>query len=145
MKRTLTVLTVLLLAVVLIGPSNHSFAKTNKKTESKTNIKSEKKVKKSQTMIPLMARNSTVDGVYVQLWNTTSGGHVTYFLPPNTPNPIVLGYLQQNNDIYNVSLSSTGGAHDMWIYWEHKTNVTGLVANGMALACVSCADIRIFN
>ncbi|AOM77131.1 hypothetical protein [Pedobacter steynii] len=142
MKRILSILTVILLTTILINPTNYSFAKNHKKTVLKANSKS---VKSSQAPIPLMARNSTVDGVYVQLWNTTSGGHVTYFLPPNTPNPIVLGYLPANNDIYNVSLTSTGGAHDMWIYWEHQSHVTGLVANGMALACVSCADIRIFN
>lgn len=145
MKRTLTALTALSLTVVLLSPSNNSFAKSNKNTPLKTTINSEKKVNKTQAQIPLMATNSTIDGVYVQLWNTTSGGYVSYYLPPNTNNAIVLGYLPANNDIYNVSLSSTGGAHDMWIYWEHKTKVTGLVANGMALACPSCAQIKIFN
>jgi hypothetical protein len=145
MKRTLNALTALLLTVVLLSPSNNSFAKSNKNSPLKPKINSEKKVTKIQAQIPLMATNTTIDGVYVQLWNTTSGGSVSYYLPPNTNNPIALGYLPANNDIYNVSLSSTGGAHDMWIYWEHKTKVTGLVANGMALACPSCAQIKIFN
>lgn len=141
MKRILSVLTLFLVTICLISPVNSVHANPAKTSK----LKPAKKIKKVQSTIPLMASNSTVDGVYVVLQNNTSGGSTTYYLPPNTPNPIVLGQLVASSDVYTVRLTSTGGAHDMWVYWEHRSHVTGLSVSGMSIACSSCARITIFN
>ncbi|PST84619.1 hypothetical protein C7T94_00325 [Pedobacter yulinensis] len=100
---------------------------------------------KSLATVNLTASNSTSDGIYAVIQNNTSGGSTTYYIPPHTPAGTVLGQLPANGDLYTVSLTSAGGAHDMWVYWEHQSHVTGLRVSGMALGCESCARITIFN
>lgn len=136
MKRIILILT----AIIGVAFVNSSFTTIPKHKAATT--KNNKKAKFNT--VNLTATNSTSDGVYVTLQNTTSGGAYSFFIPPNTPNGVVLGQIPEGGDVYNVGLTSTGGAHNMWIYWEHKSNVTGLSATGMALGCQSCAQIKIF-
>ncbi|MBO9673993.1 MAG: hypothetical protein J7577_11155 [Sphingobacteriaceae bacterium] len=95
--------------------------------------------------VNVTATNSTTDGVYVRLENNTSGGVYSFFIPPNSPSGTVIGQIPENGDVYTVKLTSTGGAHDMWVYWEHQSHVTGLTVSGMSIGCSSCARINIFN
>ncbi|MDQ0637951.1 hypothetical protein QF042_001516 [Pedobacter sp. W3I1] len=104
-----------------------------------------KTIKAKFAIVNVTATNSTSDGVYVRLENNTSGGVHSFFIPPNSPSGTVIGQIPENGDIYTVKLTSTGGAHDMWVYWEHQSHVTGLSVNGMAIGCSSCARINIFN
>ncbi|WP_316845369.1 hypothetical protein [Pedobacter psychrodurus] len=97
------------------------------------------------TNINVTATNSTSDGVYVRLENNTSGGVYSFFVPPNSPTGTVIGQVPESGDVYTVKLTSTGGAHDMWVYWEHQSHVTGLSVSGMSIGCSSCARINIFN
>ena len=104
-----------------------------------------KTIKSQFAIVNVTATNSTSDGVYVTLENNTSGGVYSFFIPPNSPSGTVIGQIPENGDIYTVKLTSTGGAHDMWVYWEHQSHVTGLSVSGMAIGCSSCARINIFN
>ncbi|WP_129718163.1 hypothetical protein [Pedobacter sp. SYP-B3415] len=132
MKKIISLFSVIaLLAVAFI----HSGFISAKPTVSSKNL----------ATVNLTASNSTSDGVYAVIQNNASGGSTTYYIPPHTPAGTVLGQLPANGDLYTVSLSSTGGAHDMWVYWEHQSHVTGLSVTGMALGCESCARITIFN
>ena len=139
MKKVISLLSVLLL-IVLISPLNQSIAKTNPNS-----LKSKKStVTKKAAMMNLKASNSTSDGVYVGL--TGPGGPYSFFIPPHTPSGTVIGQILQTGDPYTLSLNSTGGAHDMWVYWEHRTHVTGFTVSGMSIGgCESCAVITIFN
>lgn len=98
-----------------------------------------------QTLVSVRATNSTKDQVYVSLTNNTSGGHYSFTIPANTASGTVIGQIPASDDSYTVSLTSAGGAHDMWAYWEHRSHVTGFSVSGMAFACESCAVINIFN
>ncbi|WP_293304908.1 hypothetical protein [Pedobacter sp. UBA5917] len=133
MKRIILILTALMGSVIL----NSSFTSIHK-------IK-HKTAKAKFATVNVTATNSTSDGVYVRLENNTSGGVYVFFIQPNSPNGTVIGQIPENGDIYTVKLTSTGGAHDMWVYWEHQTHVTGLSVSGMAIGCSSCARINIFN
>mgnify|MGYP006951073732 CR=1 FL=1 len=104
-----------------------------------------KTVKSKFATVNVTATNSTSDGVYVRLENNTSGGVYSFFIPPNSPSGTVIGQIPENGDSYTVKLTSTGGAHDMWVYWEHQSHVTGLSVSGMSIGCSSCARINIFN
>ncbi|MDQ0970002.1 hypothetical protein QFZ20_005405 [Flavobacterium sp. W4I14] len=104
-----------------------------------------KTIKSQFAIVNVTATNSTSDGVYVTLENNTSGGVYSFFIPPNSPSGTVIGQIPENGDIYTVKLTSPGGAHDMWVYWEHQSHVTGLSVSGMAIGCSSCARINIFN
>lgn len=139
MKRIISLLSVLLL-IVLISPLNQSFAKNNPNT-----LKSKKTTAtKKAAMMNLKASNSTNDGVYVNM--NGPGGPYSFYIPPHTPTGTVIGQIVQTGDPYSVSLTSTGGAHDMWVYWEHRSHVTGLSVSGMSIGgCESCAVITIFN
>ncbi|MFD2286426.1 hypothetical protein GJU39_00695 [Pedobacter petrophilus] len=132
MKRAILILT----AVIGITLLNSSF----------TTISINKPlVKKNKfTNINVTATNSTNDGVYVSLENNTSGGSYSFFIQPNTPDGAVIGQIPESSDSYTVKLTSTGGAHNMWVYWEHQSNVTRLSVSGMSIACQSCARIQIF-
>jgi len=132
MKKVILVLTALIGITLL----NSSF------TPISANKPIVKKVKFAT--VNLTATNSTSDGVYVTLQNNTSGGAYSFFIPPNTPSGTVLGQIPENGDVYTVGLTSTGGAHNMWVYWEHQSNVTGLSVSGMSIGCQACAKIQIF-
>lgn len=133
MKKVILILTAMTGFVIL----NSSFT-TLPKVKHKT-------IKTKFATVNVTATNSTSDGIYVQLENNTSGGNYSFFIAPNTPNATVIGQIPENSDIYTVKLTSAGGAHDMWVYWEHRTHVTGLSVSGMAIGCSSCARITIFN
>ncbi len=131
--------------LILIAMIGITFVNSSFTTLPKHKVATIKKNKKAKfNTVNVTATNSTSDGVHVTLQNTTSGGAYYFFIPPNTPNGIVLGQIPEGSDVYTVGLTSTGGAHNMWIYWEHQSNVTGLSASGMALGCQSCAQIKIF-
>ncbi|MEH3112783.1 hypothetical protein [Pedobacter terrae] len=104
-----------------------------------------KTIKSKFATVNVTATNSTTDGVYVKLENNTSGGVYSFFIQPNSPSGTVIGQIPENGDVYTVTLTSTGGAHDMWVYWEHQSHVTGLTVSGMSIGCSSCARINIFN
>ena len=133
MKRIILILTAMI-GLVILQSSFTTIPKAKHKT-----------IKAKFATVNVTATNSTSDGVYVQLENTTSGGSYSFFIPPNSPNGTIIGQIPENGDIYTVKLTSTGGAHDMWVYWEHRTHVTGLSVSGMAIGCSSCARINIFN
>jgi len=133
MKRIILILTAMI-GLVILQSSFTTIPKAKHKT-----------IKAQFATVNVTATNSTSDGVYVQLENTTSGGSYSFFIPPNSPNGTIIGQIPENGDIYTVKLTSTGGAHDMWVYWEHRTHVTGLSVSGMAIGCSSCARINIFN
>jgi len=133
MKRVILILTAMIGFVIL----NSSFTAIS---SAKHKI-----IKTKFANIDVTATNSTSDGVYVRLENNTSGGVYSFFIPPNSPSGTVIGQIPENGDIYTVKLTSTGGAHDMWVYWEHQSHVTGLSVSGMAIGCSSCARINIFN
>jgi len=133
MKRVILILTAMIGLVIL----NSGFT-TLPGAKHKT-------IKSKFATVNVTATNSTSDGVYVTLENNTSGGVYSFFIPPNSPNGTVIGQIPENGDIYTVKLTSTGGAHDMWVYWEHQSHVTGLSVSGMAIGCSSCARINIFN
>ena len=133
MKKVILILTAMIGCVIL----NSSFT-------SKSSAK-HKTTKAKFTTVNVTATNSTSDGVYVRLENNTSGGAYVFFIQPNSPNGTVIGQIPENSDSYTVKLTSTGGAHDMWVYWEHQSHVTGLSVSGMSIGCSSCARINIFN
>ncbi|MCX2583429.1 hypothetical protein [Pedobacter sp. MR22-3] len=133
MKKVILILTAMMGFVIL----NSSFT-TLPKVKHKT-------IKAKFATVNVTATNSTSDGIYVQLENNTSGGTYSFFIAPNTPNATIIGQIPENSDIYTVKLTSAGGAHDMWVYLEHRTHVTGLSVSGMAIGCSSCARITIFN
>lgn len=136
MKKIILLLT----AIIGITIVNSGFT-----TIPKHKLATKKVNKKAKfSTVNLTATNSTSDGVYVTLQNNTSGGSYSFFIPPNTPNGTVLGQIPESGDVYTVGLTSTGGAHNMWVYWEHKSNVTGLSVSGMAIGCQACAKIQIF-
>jgi hypothetical protein len=133
MKRAILILTAIIGCVILnssFTPISHAKHKTTKAKFANVNV---------------TATNSTSDGVYVRLENNTSGGVYVFFIQPNSPNGTVIGQIPENGDSYTVKLTSTGGAHDMWVYWEHQSHVTGLSVSGMSIGCSSCARINIFN
>ena len=132
MKRAILILTAMMGLIIL-----HSSFKT---------ISSNKPITKKAKFanVNLTASNSTSDGVYVKLENNTTGGTYNFFIQPNTPSGTVIGQIPESSDSYTVKLTSTGGAHNMWVYWEHKSNVTGLSVSGMSIACQACAKIQIF-
>lgn len=133
MKKIILILTAMIGFVILnsgFTPGSHTKHKTTKAKFATINV---------------TASNSTSDGVYVRLENNTSGGVYSFFIPPNSPSGTVIGQIPENGDVYTVTLTSTGGAHDMWVYWEHQTHVTGLSVSGMSIGCSSCARITIFN
>lgn len=133
MKRIILILTAMMGCVIL----NSSFTAIPNTKHKATKTKF--------ATVNVTATNSTSDGVYVRLENNTSGGAYVFFIQPNSPSGTVIGQIPENGDIYTVKLTSTGGAHDMWVYWEHQTHVTGLSVSGMAIGCSSCARINIFN
>ncbi|WP_443946167.1 hypothetical protein ACJVDH_03385 [Pedobacter sp. AW1-32] len=133
MKKVILILTALIGSVIL----NSGFTSVHNNTSTAKFSKF--------ANVNVTASNSTSDGVYVVLTNTTSGGSYSFFVPPNTASGTVIGQIPENNDIYSAQLTSTGRAHDMWIYWEHRTQVSSFTVTGMALGCNSCARIDIFN
>ena len=86
--------------------------------------------------------NPTSDYISVTLHDVTTNQWYYYTVPPNS-GTIVLGQIPANDDIYSATLISSGGAHNMEIYWAHGYNVTRLDATDMALGCVSCAFVRV--
>ncbi|WP_406823711.1 hypothetical protein [Pedobacter sp. KACC 23697] len=133
MKKVILILTAMMGFVIL----NSGFTSISKAKHKTTKAKF--------AMVNVTATNSTSDGVYVRLENNTSGGVYSFFIPPNSPGGTVIGQIPENGDVYTVKLTSTGGAHDMWVYWEHQSHVTGLTVSGMSIGCSSCAKINIFN
>ncbi|MCZ4245613.1 hypothetical protein [Pedobacter punctiformis] len=133
MKRIILILTAMIGFTIL----NSSFTTISKGKHTS--------IKTKFANVNVTATNSTSDGVYVRLENNTSGGAYVFFIPPNSPNGTIIGQIPENSDSYTAKLTSTGGAHDMWIYWEHQSHVTGLSVSGMSIGCSSCARINIFN
>lgn len=99
---------------------------------------------KRQAYVNLRARNSTTNTISVQLTNTNTGTVYSFTVPPNTPSEVVIGQIPENNDIYNARMMSPQPV-TMQIYWAYQSHTTSLYAEGMAIGCISCAQINISN
>lgn len=136
MKKVISMLTMLLF-VALISPLNQLSAMNKSNDLFKINKN------KMFSTVDLKATNSTNDNVIVTIRG--NGVNLVLTVAAHTPANTVIAQLPEDGAVYTVTMTSMGGAHDMWIYWEHKTNVTGFSTSNMALGCNSCAVINIFN